>query len=123
MPAHPIPRGGWLRPLMLAVSRASGMVNVMTPSEKQVWDSVRARGHARFVLRSLVRWGVPFGVVVTFGPLLYDAAMHTSYTPRVFPWPALDIVFGFVFCSALFGYLTGEGAWRKHERDYGQSSG
>ncbi len=94
----------------------------MTPTEKQAWESVRARGHTRYVFQSLVRWGLPFGAFVTFGPLLYDAAVHTPYTPHVLPWAALDIAFSFVFCGGLFGYLMGEGAWRKHEREYRGSS-
>ena len=95
----------------------------MTPTEKQNWELVRARGHAFYIVRSLVCWGIPFGAVVTFGPLLYDALAHTSYTPQLLPWPVLNIVFGLVFCGALFGYLVGEGTWRKHERDYEQSQG
>ena len=93
----------------------------MRPTEKQVWESVRARGHTDYILRSLIRHGIPFGALMTFGPPLYHAAVHTPYTPHTFPWPLVNIVFDFLFRSAVFGYLMGEWVWRKHERDYGQS--
>ena len=69
-----------------------------------------------------MQWGVPFACFVVFGPLLYDLAMHKPYNPRTLPWPALDIAFDFVLSTSVFGYLTGEGSWRKHERDYNHST-
>jgi hypothetical protein len=91
----------------------------MTAIERQKWERVRARGRARYIIRSFLSWGVPMWVAQTFGPLLYDAIMHKPHTPPFLIWsPALDFVFDMVLWIFGFGYLMGESMWRKHERDY-----
>ena len=94
----------------------------MTESEKQNWESIRSQGHTRYILRSLVSRGVPFAVFVVLGPLVYDAAFHKLYLPRCLPWPVADIILDFALSALLWGYLVGEGRWRKNESDYKQSS-
>src|SRR6266850_2881968 len=95
----------------------------MNDSEKQSWEKVRARGHGRFILREgLLRCGVPFGVVVTLGPFVYDLITHQSYIPLLLPWPVWNFVVELVFSISVFGYLFGEGNWRKNERDYQKPS-
>jgi hypothetical protein len=95
----------------------------MSPAERQKWESVRAKGHASFIVRSIVRHGILFAAFVTFGPLAYGAALHKPYIPLALPWPILDISFNFMFTCLGFGYLLGEGGWRKNEKAYRESIG
>ena len=91
----------------------------MTHAQKQSWDQVRARGHGRFILREgFLRWGVPFGAVVTLGPLLYDFITHQPYTPLLLPWPVWNFVVDLVLSIMISGYLFGEGNWWMNERNY-----
>jgi hypothetical protein len=91
----------------------------MTTIERQKWERVRARGHARYIFRSFLFLGVPMWAAQTFGPFLYDAIMHKPYVAPFQIWsPALDFVSDMVWWIFGFGYLMGELMWRKHERDY-----
>jgi hypothetical protein len=85
----------------------------MDDNEKHTWEQIRARGHGRFVVQhGILRWGIPFGLVVTFGPAFYDLLAH-SVTPSV--W---RLAGSFAFFTLGFGYLMGEGEWRRRERSY-----
>jgi hypothetical protein len=91
----------------------------MTTIERQKWERVRIRGHARYILRSFLFWGAPMWAAQVFGIRLYDAIMHKPYTAPLQIWsPALDFVFDSVLWIFGFGYLMGEYFWRKHERDF-----
>jgi hypothetical protein len=91
----------------------------MTKIEKQKWERVRIRGHARYILRISLFWGVPMWAAQTFGPRLYDFIMHKPYTSPIQIWsPALDFVFDMILFIFGFGYLMGKFMWAKHERDF-----
>lgn len=72
-------------------------------------------------MQSMVRWGIPFGMVTTFGPILfdilYDIAKHGAETPLVLPW-WYNLVTAFVISILSFGYLFGQGNWSKNESAY-----
>jgi len=85
--------------------------------DKQAWDQIRTRGHARFIIRhGLLRWGVPFGLVVTLGQFLYDILTHAA-TPSL--W---SMVGSFIFLTLAFGYLSGEMEWRRCEGAYHENA-
>jgi hypothetical protein len=85
----------------------------MTPSKNQAWEQVRARGHSRFILRyGVLRWGVPFGIVVTLGPFIYDVFTH-NVTSSI--W---SMVAAFVLLTLLFGCVMGQTEWTRRERAY-----
>jgi hypothetical protein len=85
----------------------------MKTFDKQKWMQVRARGHVRFIMRQgLLQWGVPFGLVVTLGPFLYDLATH-SPTPSI--WSMVGSV---TLLTLTFGYGMGETQWRRGQRAY-----
>ena len=63
-------------------------------SERQKWEQVRTRGHARFILRNFLRWGVPMCAVQFVGPFIYDTIMHRPYAPfAFFPSPVWNAIF------------------------------
>ena len=64
------------------------------------------------MLHGLLRWGIPFGLVVTLGPALYDFFTHSA-APSV--W---KLVGSFILFTFAFGYGMGETEWRKRERVY-----
>jgi hypothetical protein len=82
-------------------------------ANRRDWDKVRARGHTQFILcHGLLRRGLPFGLVVTLGPALYD--LVTSSTV-VSAWTLA----GYFACfTVVFGYGMGEAEWKKRERAY-----
>jgi hypothetical protein len=85
----------------------------MTQSENQAWEKIRARGHARFILRhGVLLWGVPFGVVVTLGPFIYDVFTHHATSS------IRSMVAAFAFLTLAFGYGMGETEWRRREKAY-----
>jgi len=91
----------------------------MTKIERQKWEHIRAKGHARYIWRSILMWGVPMWAAQNYGSLLYDAIMHNPPPPRFHSYtPTLDFVFDFALWIFGFGYGMGESMWRKHERDY-----
>src|SRR6266705_6974286 len=93
----------------------------MTASERQDWESVRAKGHSRFILRSFLRWGVPMCALQFLGTFVYAVIRREPFTLfPIFPWPVVNVVFLVLFWIFGFGYLMGEGLWQKHERDYRQ---
>src|SRR5438477_9677538 len=85
----------------------------MKTFDKQRWTQVRAKGHARFIIRQgLLRWGVPFGLAVTLGPFFYDLAIHA---PTASIW---SMVGSLIVLTLTFGYGMGEREWRLGERAY-----
>ena len=85
----------------------------MTQSESQAWEKIRARGRARFILRhGLLLRGLPFGIMVTLGPLIYDIFTH-QVTPSI--W---SMVAAFALLTLLFGCVMGETEWRRREKVY-----
>ena len=66
--------------------------------------------------QGLLRWGVPFGLVVTLGPFFYDLVTHAS-TPSI--W---SMVGSFTFLTLAFGYGMGETEWRRGERAYHENA-
>ena len=87
--------------------------HAMKDTERNEWEQIRARGHGRFIAHhGLLWWGVPFGFVVTFGPVLYDVFTHSAL-PSV--W---ELVGSFILLTFAFGYGMGETEWRKRERVY-----
>ena len=91
----------------------------MTTTPRQKWERVRAKGHAHYILRSFLFWGLPMWAVQTFGTFIYDAVLHKSYVTPFQIWsPAVDFIFDLAVWVFGFGYLMGESLWRKQERDY-----
>ena len=91
----------------------------MTSIERQKWESVRAKGHTRFILHSFLQWGVWMCVVQLVGTFLFDVVTHKSFALYpIFPWPVVNFVFFAVFWIFGFGYVMGEMIWQKQERDY-----
>ena len=85
----------------------------MTPSEKDAWEKVRARGHTRFILLGgVLRWGVLFGAI-SCGPFLYDIATHNA--PKAVVW---GMEADFVLFTLLLGYAAGEISWKRQEQAY-----
>lgn len=85
----------------------------MSAFDREKWTNIRARGHARFIVRrGLLCWGVPFGLIVTLGPAFYALVTHTP-TPSV--WSMLA---SFTLLTLVFGYGMGETQWRRCERAY-----
>ncbi|HXT42457.1 MAG TPA: hypothetical protein VN887_20790 [Candidatus Angelobacter sp.] len=84
----------------------------MTKSEKQSWEQERAKGREHFFLSSIRRAGLPFGVLMTLGNLLFAFYRHESI-PSV--WRLL-VMFGFYTLG--FGSLMGLSTWSRNELDY-----
>jgi hypothetical protein len=85
----------------------------MKTYDKQTWSQIRAKGHARFIMRQIVRRGIPMGVIVTLGVILIHVLTHDAPTPG-----NLAIVF---ICFGIgSGYLGGEREWKRCERIYGE---
>lgn len=74
---------------------------------------IRASGHSRFLVRrGLLFWGVPFGLLLTGGPFLYDLVTHAP-TPSI--W---SMIGSFALLTLGFGYGMGETEWWRGERAY-----
>ena len=85
----------------------------MTKSEKQLWKPERAQGYGRFLLRhGLLRAGLPFGILMVGGKILYSLFTHHPVAPI---WRLLA---EFGFCFLGFGALMGKWTWQHKERDY-----
>lgn len=85
----------------------------MRELNKENWEQIRARGHTRFIVRrGLLWWGVPFGLIVTLGPFLYDLLTDAPTQPL---W---RLIGSFALLTLVFGYGMGETEWRRGERDY-----
>ena len=96
-----------------------GHIERMTTTQRQKWERVRAKGHAHYILRSFLFWGVPMWIAQEFGTLIYDAVMHKSYVAPFQIWsPVADFIFDLTLWVFGFGYVMGESIWQKQERDY-----
>ena len=85
--------------------------------DKEKWMQIRARGHARFIVRhGLIRWGIPLGLVVTLGPFFCDLITHTP-TPS-----AWSMAGSCTWLTLVFGYGMGETEWRRGERAYHENA-
>ena len=79
---------------------------------REEWSRTRAKGHTRFVvLHGLLRSGVPFGLFMAAGTYVWSLLDHSVWSPSA-------AATSFVIFTLTFGYLTGEGRWRRCERDY-----
>ena len=89
----------------------------MKTFNKEKWTQIRARGHARYLMRrGFLFWGVPFGLVVTLVPFFYDLVTHVR-TPST--W---SMIGSFVLLTLVFGYGMGEAEWRRSERAYHENA-
>ena len=89
----------------------------MKTFDKQKWMQIRARGHVRFIVRrGLFYYGVPFGLIVTLCPFVYDLIAHAP-TPSV--WSTVG---SFALLTLVFGYGMGETEWRRNERAYHENA-
>lgn len=84
----------------------------MTKYEKKWWENERAKGYDRFLLRSFLRAGLPFGTLMTLGHILLPKFSHQPIGPI---WTLL-VDFGFYIVA--FGGLMGVWTWQNNERDY-----
>lgn len=91
----------------------------MTTEQRQKWERARAKGHARYILRSFLVWGVSMWIVQTFGAFIYDALTYRAYAAPYQIWsPVPDFIFSFILFVFGFGYVIGETTWQKQERAY-----
>jgi len=58
------------------------------------------------------------GVIVVLLPFLDELATGASHLPRLLPWPVWDALAQFALTALMFGYLFGEGTWRKNESEF-----
>jgi hypothetical protein len=85
----------------------------MKNPDTREWEQIRASGHRRFIVRyGLLKWGLPFGLVTTLGPVAYDVLRHSTM-PSV--W---SIAGSFIVLGLGFGYGMGETEWRRREKAY-----
>ena len=84
----------------------------MTQPEKQEWEQERAKGYDRFLLRSLWKGGLPFGILMTLGRVLWPFFTHR---PMAQTWELL-VAFGYYVVG--FGGFVGAVTWRRNEREY-----
>jgi len=85
----------------------------MTKSEKQSWEQERAKGRDRFLLRhGLLRFGLPFGILMTLGKVLFAVFSHHPVAPiwELFIW--------FGAYTLILGCVMGLWNWQNNERDY-----
>jgi hypothetical protein len=86
----------------------------MTKSEKQSWEQERAQGYSHFLLRSLLRAGLPFGILMTLAHILWPIFRHQPISPV---WQLLA---EFGFYVVFFGAAMGVWMWRSKERNFQQ---
>jgi len=96
----------------------------MTTTDRTKWERVRSRGHARFIWRSFLSWGVPMCVVQFLGQYLCATLTHQPYAPfQFFPSPVWSFIFDSASWIFFFGYVMGESIWQKHEREFRKADG
>jgi hypothetical protein len=84
----------------------------MTKSEKQWWEQERAKGYDRFLLRAVLRAGLPFAILMTVGAVLIPVFTHH-------PIPSVwDLAARLGFYTIAFGAGMGAMTWRRRELDY-----
>ena len=85
----------------------------MTQTEKQHWLEVRGKGKGQFILREgLLRWGLPFGTLMTITRLIVDILSHKTI-PNV-----REISVELAFFTLAYGWLQGGMIWSRLERDF-----
>ena len=84
----------------------------MKTFDKEKWGQIRVKGHTRFILKQIVRRGVPMGLFVTVGIILLDKLTHSAVTT-----PG-NLAASFFCFGIIFGYLQGEREWERCERAY-----
>lgn len=84
----------------------------MTKSEKQSWEQERAQGYSHFLLRRLLRAGLPFGILMTLVHVLWPIFRHQTVSP------AWQLLAQFGFYVVFFGAGMGVWMWRSKETNY-----
>jgi len=94
------------------LSRVRQIITLMTKSEKQSWEQERAKGYSHFLLRSVLRAALSFGILVTVADILWPRFRHQPISPA---WLLL-VEFG--FCVVCYVAWRGVWIWRRKESDY-----
>jgi hypothetical protein len=85
----------------------------MTAFEKKWWYEERARGYNKYLLRCLLKAGLPFGIMMTLMemavPFFTHHYLHLSFC---------DHLARFGFYVLAFGWFSGACNWRSNEIDY-----
>src|SRR5262249_40771925 len=85
----------------------------MTKLDKEHWEGIRAKGYNRFLLRIVVRTGLPFAIIMTPATVLI---MHQRLEPI---W---GLAAQFALYALAFGAWTGASNWRNRESDCNRST-
>lgn len=88
----------------------------MTNSEKLAWEQQRVKGRNCFLLRTIMREGVAFGLTVTAGTNLWSLWKHQPLEPI---W---RVCMNFAILTLVFGYGRGWQAWASNEADYNKET-
>lgn len=86
----------------------------MTEAEKKMWERERERGYSRYLLRSLLRAGIPFAIMATLVHFAFSILRHHPQLPL---W---EQVVRFGFYALAFGWLHGANDWSRNEIHYKQ---
>ena len=84
----------------------------MTKIEKQSWEQERAKGYSHFLLRSLLKTCLSFGVLVPIVGILWPRFRHQPVSP------AWQLLAEFGFCVVAYVAWRGVWRWRRQESDY-----
>ena len=84
----------------------------MTKLDRERWEQIRAKGYNRFLLRSIIRLGLPFAILMTLFQALVP--VHRGVEPV---W---KLVAEFGLFALAFGAWMGAKTWRGRETDYNQ---
>jgi hypothetical protein len=87
-------------------------LTIMTREERQSWESVRAQGRSRFILREgLLRRGIPFCLLLEIFCLAFRFFDHKPIDlETVGIWCPL--------CGSVYGLFIGTLVWRTGERAF-----
>jgi len=84
----------------------------MTKLDKERWEQIRAKGYERFLLRTVIRAGLPFAILMTLSRALWPVVRHRPVEPV---W---QLAVEFEFYGLFFGVWMGTFTWRCRQRDY-----
>jgi hypothetical protein len=84
----------------------------MTKSGKQSWEQERAKGYSHFLLRSLLKTCLSFGILVPIAGILWPMFRHQPIAP------AWQLLAEFGFCVVVYFTWRGVWRWRRQESDY-----
>jgi hypothetical protein len=91
----------------------------MTESEQRAWEQERSQGRDKFILRGLVRRGIPYA----FGFAISNFAYDRFYRHSPSAWPDVwNCVATFLVMTLIGGWCDGARIWYRTERDYRQKS-